>query len=189
MRRLVVLGAALAVAAALGGWALASTLSLPLFSPPRQIVEFGYVTSVTPTGKSYQLKLDAALWLEGRTANVAAAEDGVVKPGEPVPNDYYIRNPDHKLLTYKLPAGTHVTILVNLQTTKVTVAKLAQLLVTKPKSCGTPYQLHPPVPARLLAALLDRHRQVARPAIPALKRAGRPGGRPAGGVSAVTSSG
>jgi hypothetical protein len=143
MKRLVALAATVAVAGSLGGWALAS---LPLFSPPTQIVEFGYVTSVTPKGKAYLLRFDPALWLEGQTASAAAAEDGVVKPGEPVPNDYYIRNPDHKLLTYKLPANAHVTILVNLETTKSTVAKLAQLLKAKGNAC-TPYQLR--LPCRL----------------------------------------
>ena len=61
-----------------------------------------------------------------------------------MPNDYSIRNPDHKLLTYKLPANAHVTVLLNLQTTKITVARLAQLLATKLKACGTPYELHAP---------------------------------------------
>jgi hypothetical protein len=142
MRRAVVLVATLAAAAALAGLALAGTLGLPLFSPPKQITQFGYVASVTQKGREYVLRFDPALWLEGQTANVAAAEDGAVKPGESVPNDYWIRNPDHKLLTYKLPANTHVTILLNLQTTKVTVAKLAGLLKTA-KGCS-PYALRPP---------------------------------------------
>jgi hypothetical protein len=144
MRRAVVIVATLAVAGSVAGWAVAS---LPLFSPPKEITQFGYVTSVTPKGKSYVIRFDPALWLEGETANVAAAEDGAIKPGESVPNDYWIRNPDHKLLTYELPASTHVTILVNVRTTKVTVARLAQLLKAKPKSCGTPYLLR--LPCRL----------------------------------------
>src|SRR4029077_17935318 len=86
---------------------------------------------------------DPALWLEGQTANIAAAQDGFVKPGEAVPNDYYIRNPDHKLLTYKLPATAHVTILVQLRTTKISVAYLAKLLAGK-SACGTRFELRPP---------------------------------------------
>jgi hypothetical protein len=142
MKRWLVLGAALAAAAAFGSWAIAS---LPLFSPPREITQFGYISSVMPKGKAYTLRFDPALWLEGQTANVAAAEDGEVAPGHPVPNDYYIRNPDHKLLTYKLPANAHVTVLENLGTTKVTVAKLASLLKTA-KGCS-PYLLK--LPCRL----------------------------------------
>lgn len=145
MERWAVLAAVLFGAAAFAGWAIAS---LPLFSPPRQITEYGYVIAVTPKGKGYMLRFDPALWLEGQTANVAAAEDGAVKPGEGVPNDYWIRNPDHKLLTYKLPANAHVTVLKNLGTTKVTVAKLAALLKAEPKNpCASPYQLH--LPCRL----------------------------------------
>ena len=144
MRRAVVLVAALAAAAALTGLALAGTLGLPLFSPPKQITQYGYIASVTQKGREYVLRFDPALWLEGQTANVAAAEDGAVKPGEPVPNDYWIRNPDHKLLTYKLPAGTHVTILVSLQTTRVTVAKLARLLTSKAARGCSPYVLRAP---------------------------------------------
>ena len=37
-----------------------------------------------------------------------------------------------------------MTVLVNLQTTKVTVAKLAQLLKAKTRYACTPYQLRPP---------------------------------------------
>jgi len=134
VRRLLVLGAVLAAAAAAGGFALAGG---GLFSPPKQLVEFGYVKSVTPKGKAYELRFDPALWLQGRTANVAAAEDGAIKPGQAVPNDYWIRNPDRRLLTYELPVNAHVTILVNLATTRSSPAELAQLLKGKnPKHRG-----------------------------------------------------
>ncbi len=83
----------LGVAGGLAGWALAG--SLPLFSPPSQIDSFGYVASVTPKGNGYLLRFDPAVWLEGETATVAAIEDGEIKPGEAVANDYYIRNPEH----------------------------------------------------------------------------------------------
>jgi hypothetical protein len=142
VKRVAVLAGALVAAGALAAWAIAS---LPLFSPPTQITQFGYVASVSKKGRGYLLRFDPALWLEGQTANVAAAEDGEVAPGRPVPNDYYIRNPDKKLLTYKLPANAHVTVLKNLQTTKVSVAKLAQLLKTA-TGCS-PYLLK--LPCRL----------------------------------------
>jgi hypothetical protein len=144
VRRPVVLGATLAAAATLAGFAVAS---LRLYSHPAELTQFGYVTAVTPTGSAYTLRFDPALWLEGQTAKVAAAEDGQIRPGQPVPNDYYIRNPDHRLLTFKLPANAHVTVLVNLQTTKVTVTKLAHLLALKAKYPCTPYQLR--LPCRL----------------------------------------
>jgi hypothetical protein len=143
VKRVAVVVAALALAGTAAGLAIAS---LPLFSPPSQITVFGYVSSITSKGKSYLLRFDPALWLEGQTASYAAADDGEGNPGQPVPNDYYIRNPDHKLLTFKLPANAHVTVLVNLRTTKSTVAQLASLLKGK-NGCGTKYQLH--LPCRL----------------------------------------
>ncbi len=155
MRRAVVLVAALASAAALTGLALAGTLGpagtlglartlgLPLFSPPKQITQYGYIASVTQKGREYVLRFDPALWLEGQTANVAAAEDGYIKPGQSVDNDYWIRNPDHQLLTYKLPANAHVTVLVNLQTTRISVAYLAKLLAGK-SGCGSRFELREP---------------------------------------------
>jgi hypothetical protein len=113
-----------------------------LYSPPRQITEYGYVTSITPVGRNYELRFDPALWLQGETANRAAREDGVIQPGETVSNDYYIRNPEHKLLTYKLPTGVHVTVLDSLKTTEVSVSGLARLLKTS-KPCGR-FAVRPP---------------------------------------------
>jgi hypothetical protein len=144
MRGAVVLVAGLAAAAALTGLALAGTLGLRLFSPPKQITQYGYVVSVTPKGSAYTLRFDPALWLEGQTANVAAAEDGAVRPGEAAPNDYWIRNPDHRLLTYKLPADAHVTVLLQMATTRFSVASFARLLRTKTKDPCAPAELRAP---------------------------------------------
>ena len=43
---------------------------------------------MTPKGRAYTLRFDPSLWLEGQTANVAAAGDGEIKAGQGVPNDY-----------------------------------------------------------------------------------------------------
>jgi hypothetical protein len=142
MRRAVVLGAALAGVAALAGLGIAATVGLPLFSPPRQIVQYGYVSSVTQKGRDYRLRFDPAFFLTGLTATVAAIEDGEIKPGEALPNDYHIRNPEHSLLTYKLPAKVYVTVLRDLGTTKISVAYLTKLLRGS-KPCGH-FQLRAP---------------------------------------------
>ena len=145
MRRAGVLVAVLGAAAALTSLALAASGAVRLYSHPSQLVQFGYVSSVTQKGREYVVRFDPALWLEGRTANVAAAEDGAVKPGEAVPNDYWIRNPDHELLTYEVPANAHVTILVQLRTTRVSVPRLAGLLTSNAaKDCAGMYALRPP---------------------------------------------
>ena len=127
MKRFAVLGAALAVAASLAGWAFASTL---FFSPPATIVQFGYVKAIVPAGKGYELKLDPAYWLEGLTAQRAAAQ-----AGQTVENDYYIVNPDHRLFTYKLPANAPATVLTNssggIKSTNVPISELAQIVKGK----------------------------------------------------------
>ena len=57
------------------------------------------------------MRFDPAWFTSGVTANEAAAEDGVVEPGEPVPNDNYRIEEGHRLLTYLVPADTPVTVL------------------------------------------------------------------------------
>ena len=54
--------------------------------------EFGFIPQVDATART--ISFDRAEWLMGAEANRAAEADGVVPPGEGVPNDYYIRNPD-----------------------------------------------------------------------------------------------
>jgi hypothetical protein len=78
--------------------------------PPTETALFGYVQSLTKKGSSYELRFDPALFLGGETANVAAAEDGAVEPGEPVPNDYYIVDEGHRLLTYRVPTDARLTV-------------------------------------------------------------------------------
>jgi hypothetical protein len=69
------------------------------------------------------------LMLVGVTANTAAAEDGKVEPGEPVPNDSYTVDEGHRAFTYIVPAGAPVTVLTEgPDGTRVTVAQLAQLV-------------------------------------------------------------
>ncbi len=51
---------------------------------------FGHIRSLVRKGDHYELRFDPAWFTTGVTANTAAAEDGAVEPGEPVPNDYYV---------------------------------------------------------------------------------------------------
>ena len=68
------------------------------------------------------------------TANTAAAEDGVVAPGEPVPNDNYRIDEGHRLLTYIVAPNAHVTVLTRhgdpaqFGATPITVSELARLV-------------------------------------------------------------
>ena len=95
---------------------------------------FGHISSLTNKGDHYEVRFDPAWFTSGVTANTAAAEDGVVEPGEPVPNDNYRIEEGHRLLTYLVPTDTHVTVLTrqgdpaNLGATPITVTELAQLV-------------------------------------------------------------
>jgi hypothetical protein len=100
---------------------------------PRQVFEFGYIKSLTRAGVRYQMRFDPAWFLTGITANTAAAEDGAVEPGQPVPNDNYVLDEGHRLLTCAVPATAHVTVLTNqgdtgITATPVTVSQLADIV-------------------------------------------------------------
>jgi hypothetical protein len=95
---------------------------------------FGHVSSLTKKDDGYELRLDPAWFTSGVTANEAAAEDGVVEQGEPVPNDNYRIEEGHRLLTYLVDPDAPVTVLTrqgdpaNVGATPITVAELAELV-------------------------------------------------------------
>jgi hypothetical protein len=95
---------------------------------------FGYIDSLTRRGDDFELRFDPAWFLSGETANGAAAEDGAVAPGEPVPNDYYVVEEGHRLLTYRVPGDAHVTVVTKrgdpprLGSTPITIAELARIV-------------------------------------------------------------
>jgi hypothetical protein len=135
-RRALLLGALLALAAAGCGSTKTVTKTVTVdataksgVGAPLERVEFGYVKSLVPKGSGYVMRFDPAWLLSGETANVAAAEDGAVEPGQPVPNDNYIVDEGQRLLTYIVPASVRVTVLTEgPDGTPITVAQLAQLV-------------------------------------------------------------
>ena len=75
------------------------------------------------------MRFDPEWFLSGATANAAAAEDGAVEPGQPVPNDNYRVDEGHRLFTYKVPANAHVTVITKAPTgTPITVSQLADIV-------------------------------------------------------------
>ena len=107
-----------------------------LFSPPRELVLYGHVKSLTRKGARYELRFDPAWWLGGTTANRAAVEDRRIPRGGVVPNDYYVRDETHRLLTYRVPATARATVITlggapGLRSTVVPVAELAQIVKGK----------------------------------------------------------
>ncbi len=100
---------------------------------PKVRVEFGQIRSLTRAGDRYEIRFDPALILSGETANRAAAEDGVVVPGEPVPNDNYVVDESKRAYTYLVADDVKVTVLVRSSPeqwgpTKVMVAELTRIL-------------------------------------------------------------
>lgn len=93
---------------------------------------YGHISSLEPSGNGYEMRFDPAWFTSGVTANTAAAEDGVVEPGQPVPNDNYRIEEGHRLLTYIVPKDAEVTVLTRqgegqFGATPITVSDLAQL--------------------------------------------------------------
>jgi hypothetical protein len=115
---------ALLAAAALTAARLSAAPSAPLLTLPRaasagQMTLFGHIRSLTPQGKHFVMRFDPALWLTGVTAQRAAGTTDV-------PNDYYILDETHSLLTYVVPATAKVTILTHgTNTTPITISRLA----------------------------------------------------------------
>jgi hypothetical protein len=106
----------------------AATAFSQLAGPPPTLVQYGHVRSLVRNGNAYRLRFDPALWLSGDTASRAAAQDGVVAPGEPVPNDYYIVDESKRQLTYTVPANARVTVVVlGPVSTRIAVSELAAL--------------------------------------------------------------
>src|SRR5262245_28621232 len=68
---------------------------------------FGYVTGAKR--EPLVILFDVAQTLSGAAANRAAAEDGAVPPGEPVPNDHYERNSEQRSESLKLSSKAAIT--------------------------------------------------------------------------------
>jgi hypothetical protein len=108
-------------------------LPKPPFAGPREILLYGHIRSLARKRSRYRLRVDPALWLSGTTADQAAIDDGVIRPGETVPNDFYVREGGHRLLTYRTMAGAHATVITNpggtgIRSTAVPVSELAQIV-------------------------------------------------------------
>ena len=145
MHRALVLGAAAVVLG--GGGLLSSRLPSAPASPSRkaacahprlprasaagEIAQWGHLKSLARRGARFELRFDPAFWLGGVTANRAAREDGVIGPRETVPNDYYVRDERHRLLTYLVPSNARVTVITGLSTqcsTTIPVTELAAIV-------------------------------------------------------------
>ncbi len=134
-----VAGAVLLAAAVLGSVRLFSgsgPSSAAASSAPRpcgDVALYGHVESLTRRGDHFELRFDPAWFLSGVTASRAALED---TGSSDVPNDNYIVEEGHRLLTYLLPATADIRVLsrtgelpgTGFPSTAITASQLAQLV-------------------------------------------------------------
>jgi hypothetical protein len=96
---------------------------------------FGHIASIErASAQQFELRFDPAFLTSGVTAGAAAAEDGAVERGQPVPNDSYVVDESHRLLSYLVPEKTPVTVLTSagdperMGATPISVVELARIV-------------------------------------------------------------
>jgi hypothetical protein len=97
---------------------------------PREVVEFGYIRSLTENsgGFRFDLRFDPAWLLTGKTASRAAFED---TGSTDVPNDNYVVNESKRAYSFIVPSDATVRVLTsgsNLDGTPISVAQLGLLV-------------------------------------------------------------
>jgi hypothetical protein len=112
-------------------------LLLPPAASAGQMVLYGHVKKLTAKSGHFELRFDPAWFTSGVTANVAQAQDQGTScqptACPPVPNDNYVIEEGHRLLTYLVPTSAHVTVLTNAGTkgisaTPISVAELSRIV-------------------------------------------------------------
>ena len=76
--------------------------------PDGTIKGMGYIDKVWVKDGVRYLSIDYAEMLSGEEAKQAAIEDGVIKPGEDLDNDYYIRNQNSKKREFTIAADVTI---------------------------------------------------------------------------------
>jgi hypothetical protein len=107
----------------------AGSRQLPAAASPGQQTQWGHITSLTRKGRRFEMKFDPAWMLHGVTAERAALED---TGSTDVPNDYYVVDETHRLLTYVVRPTARVTVLTRgIHAQRITVSELAQIVKRK----------------------------------------------------------
>ena len=114
-------GPALRRAVGIGSVAHGEDLDDELF-----LVEAVDDASLVRRGRHLEMRLDPAWWLTGVTARRAKLED---TGSSDVPNDVYVVEEGHRLLTYVVPATARVTVLTRGRPTAlIAVSELAEIV-------------------------------------------------------------
>jgi hypothetical protein len=109
-----------------------SAVSVNQCGPP-DIALYGHIESLTPKGDHFEMRFDPAWFLSGVTASRAKLED---TGSSEVPNDNYVLEEGHRLLTYLVPSTAGITVLSRtgelpgpgFPSTAITASQLAQLV-------------------------------------------------------------
>ena len=108
MKPFALIAAAMLLSAA--GSSAAFMAKLPPAASAGQQTLYGHVKSLTRKGARFELRFDPAWWLTGVTARRAKRED---TGSSDVPNDYYIVEEGHRLLTFPVSRDADITVLVD----------------------------------------------------------------------------
>jgi hypothetical protein len=102
---------------------------LPPAAPAGQVALYGHVKTLTRRSGRFEMRFDPAWFTSGLTASRAARED---TGSSDVPNDNYVIEEGHRLLTYLVPATAQVTVLANngqgIAATPITVSELVRIV-------------------------------------------------------------
>jgi hypothetical protein len=102
---------------------------LPPAAPAGQMTLYGHIKALTRKGGRFEMRFDPAWFTSGVTASRAALED---TGSSDVPNDNYVIEEGHRLLTYLVPTSAHVTVLTNkgsgISSTPITVSELGRIV-------------------------------------------------------------
>jgi hypothetical protein len=113
----------------------AALLRLPPATPAGQSALYGHVRALGRKGGRDVIQFDPAWWLQGAAAKYAAVADKAISPKQSVPNDYYIVEEGHRLLTFVVAASAKITVLTKggsgMTTTTIALPEFAQLLKGK----------------------------------------------------------
>jgi len=104
-------------------------LTLPPAARAGQMTLFGHIKTLTRKGGHFEMRFDPAWFTSGVTASRASLQD---TGSSDVPNDNYVIEEGHRLLTYIVPMAARITVLTNngagISSTPITVSELARIV-------------------------------------------------------------
>jgi hypothetical protein len=105
-------------------------LLLPPAAPAGQMVLYGHIRRLSRAGGRIKLGFDPAWFTSGATASAAKLAD---TGSSDVPNDNYVVEEGHRLLTYLVPDTARITVLTNrgtkgISATPIGVAELLRIV-------------------------------------------------------------